>query len=543
MTNISIKTIPTGTKPGDVLLIDGSRYIHTGYRTFVSYTPTTQVTTATMCDTPAPPSEDVNYVDYSTDIKIPVSSDTIYLPPHDEIPTGAEIILNNRTYIKSGNKGTVTHMLSGVPVWNKPDPCSPEDTTEPVCHVYIPDIIDVPRADINIPGPVVSGKFGGFYESNNSYLSIMINDGAGFIEGNPNNDPIQDVWERLAEIPHYTPYHPVAFNEWALGGSGSSKVGQWIGNRTPGLVCNYVTKCQEFYDQYNAVDVLKRDYWTIFDRKYFNCSDQVYRYAVPSFGNVNQPVNPDLEPCYNFHEYGDHNRSNKDYKEKYIYDGWNPEGWNKARSTSWPYVRGEWSEDSDYSYYYGKDNSIPSNGATSPNPHLGVYHDWMRNKRPDGDYYTRLSHAMFKNYGYYGNGYMPLHPKWKNVVAQGRGGLVDNDYAGAWMVNLHEVDGRGNVLRSWPVSCMQLWPADSYARYGELIYRKSWRVIIWPKWNMVSYMYNRDHYFKQGRKFQLEFHSPNMAYRPNWWLGVSTNWQVAGITSGVFDSFTYYNVR
>jgi hypothetical protein len=76
------------------------------------------------------------------------------------------------------------------------------------------------------------------------------------------------------------------------------------------------------------------------------------------------------------------------------------------------------------------------------------------------------------NYGFYGNKYMPMHPKWKNIIAQGRGGLVDDDYAGAWMVNLHEVDDRGNVVRSWPVSCMQLIPANSYPRYGEIIYRK-----------------------------------------------------------------------
>jgi len=44
-------------------------------------------------------------------------SNTIYIPPFDEIPEGSVIEVDGRCYTKTGNTGTMTHYLSAAPTF------------------------------------------------------------------------------------------------------------------------------------------------------------------------------------------------------------------------------------------------------------------------------------------------------------------------------------------------------------------------------------------------------------------------------------------
>ena len=46
-----------------------------------------------------------------------MSDDKIYITPFQEVPVGAVIKINDRCYMKTGESGTMTHMLSAAPTF------------------------------------------------------------------------------------------------------------------------------------------------------------------------------------------------------------------------------------------------------------------------------------------------------------------------------------------------------------------------------------------------------------------------------------------
>ena len=125
---IFIKDIPLGLKPGEVLIVDGSPYIYTGKRGFTDYTPIAPVSAVDTCAAASeilglnPPSSITPPVkDYCKSVEIPVDDDLIYITPYEEISKGSKIFINGRGYVKTGDTGTVTHILSAMPLTAYPN--------------------------------------------------------------------------------------------------------------------------------------------------------------------------------------------------------------------------------------------------------------------------------------------------------------------------------------------------------------------------------------------------------------------------------------
>ena len=111
---VSISDLPDGVEPGDFISIDGVTYIYTGKRRMSTQT-TGEVIKTDSCGEPEDVSQTLKIKDYSGDTRIPVEDDKIYVTPYEQVPIGAEVVINGKSYFKTGNTGTVTHALSAVP--------------------------------------------------------------------------------------------------------------------------------------------------------------------------------------------------------------------------------------------------------------------------------------------------------------------------------------------------------------------------------------------------------------------------------------------
>lgn len=107
---------------GDTIEIDGQFYYHTGARRFSTQVVPASVTTYDSCqsavlatggtlESPAYPVQD-----YCQDTDIDVELDRMYINPSDTISTGDKVFFNGRGFVKTGNTGTATHVLTAMPV-------------------------------------------------------------------------------------------------------------------------------------------------------------------------------------------------------------------------------------------------------------------------------------------------------------------------------------------------------------------------------------------------------------------------------------------
>ena len=141
---IVIKSLPDGMKPGDVIMVDGHPYTFTGGRGFVNKTLSESVTAFDSCadaltqtgGTLAEP-EPYPVRDFCDAIYLDVEPDTIFINPFDDYPAGTKIFLNGRGYIKTGNKGTVTHILSAQPLSAEYDATCTSVFSKPTCEEVV----------------------------------------------------------------------------------------------------------------------------------------------------------------------------------------------------------------------------------------------------------------------------------------------------------------------------------------------------------------------------------------------------------------------
>jgi hypothetical protein len=120
---IVIKTISEDHTPGDVIMVDGHPYTFTGNRGFVNKTLSEPFSSFSSCaagitqtggtiaEQPPWPTEN-----YCTNTDIDVELDKMYVNPFPDVPIGSKVFFNGRGFIKTGNKGTATHVLSAQPV-------------------------------------------------------------------------------------------------------------------------------------------------------------------------------------------------------------------------------------------------------------------------------------------------------------------------------------------------------------------------------------------------------------------------------------------
>ncbi len=116
-------TFEDGREPqlGEAVEIDGQIYYYSGARRFstqtlpasaVSYDSceTAVLSTGGTLETPTYPVQD-----YCQDTDIDVELDRMYINPSDTISAGDKVFFNGRGFVKTGNTGTATHILTALP--------------------------------------------------------------------------------------------------------------------------------------------------------------------------------------------------------------------------------------------------------------------------------------------------------------------------------------------------------------------------------------------------------------------------------------------
>lgn len=107
---------------GEAVQIDGQIYYYSGTRRFGTQNLPASAVSYDNCETAVlstggtlqPPTYPVQ--DYCLDTNIDVELDRMYINPSSSIKTGDKVFFNGRGFIKTGNTGTVTHILTAIPV-------------------------------------------------------------------------------------------------------------------------------------------------------------------------------------------------------------------------------------------------------------------------------------------------------------------------------------------------------------------------------------------------------------------------------------------
>ena len=109
-------------KVGETVVIDGLVYYYSGGRRFSTETLPASAISYDNCETAVLSSggtlESPTYPvqDYCQDTTMDVELDRMYINPSDTISTGDKVFFNGRGFIKTGNTGTATHVLTAMPV-------------------------------------------------------------------------------------------------------------------------------------------------------------------------------------------------------------------------------------------------------------------------------------------------------------------------------------------------------------------------------------------------------------------------------------------
>lgn len=121
--SVKVVKFEDGREPqiGDTVVIDGQIYYYSGKRRFSTETIPASATSYDSCEsavlstggTLESPSYPVQ--DYCADHTMDVELDRMYINPYDEISVGDKVFFNGRGFVKTGNKGTATHVLTAMP--------------------------------------------------------------------------------------------------------------------------------------------------------------------------------------------------------------------------------------------------------------------------------------------------------------------------------------------------------------------------------------------------------------------------------------------
>ena len=106
---------------GETIVIDGQIYYYSGGRRFSTQTIPASATSYDSCETAVlstggtleTPTYPVQ--DYCQDTDMDVELDRMYINPYADISVGDKVFFNGRGFIKTGNTGTATHVLTAMP--------------------------------------------------------------------------------------------------------------------------------------------------------------------------------------------------------------------------------------------------------------------------------------------------------------------------------------------------------------------------------------------------------------------------------------------